>query len=196
MRRLSHRLILIFLAVPMMSSMAFGLDVELATNSLSGAQEHDHEHDHADEGAGLAWLGKLHPLVVHFPIALLLAAGLAELILALGGQKWAWLQGSARFSVLLGGIGALVAAPLGWLAATGAEYGSDLEGTLWWHRVLGTATAASAVALLIASERLARSLQPDPARSFFRALLFATCILIPLTGHLGATLVFGPAFLF
>ena len=46
-----------------------------------GPPSHDHATDHGDpEGFGrvVRFLGKFHPVVVHFPIALILAAALAE----------------------------------------------------------------------------------------------------------------------
>ncbi len=51
-----------------------------------GVGQHDHARDH-DPGAEVTgparfiqWLGKFHPIVVHFPIALLVAAAVAELL--------------------------------------------------------------------------------------------------------------------
>jgi uncharacterized membrane protein len=167
-----------------------------ATEESEGAQEHDHATDHGDESGGLTiMLGKVHPMVVHFPIALILAAGLAELLILVGGSKWLWLQGSSRFGIALGGMSALLAAPLGWLAASNADYGPDLLDTLLYHRILGVTTAVAAVLLWIISERLARSQDRGTSRKMYRSLLFATCLIIPITGHLGATLVFGPGFL-
>jgi uncharacterized membrane protein len=161
-----------------------------------GAEDHDHSKDHGDAGGGVvAMASKIHPMVVHFPIALILAAGLAEMLILLGGTKWLWLQGSVRFGVALGGLSALVAAPLGWLAASHADYGSDLVDTLLYHRILGVTTAIAAVLLWILSERMARSQDRGNSRKVFRGLLFATCVIVPVTGHLGATLVFGPGFL-
>ena len=64
----------------------------------------------------VGWLGRFHVLVVHFPIALLVAAAVRE--------GWSWWLGlrmptpAVRFCVLLGAAGATVGAVLGWLEAT------------------------------------------------------------------------------
>jgi len=55
------------------------------------------------------FLGEVHPLVVHFPIALLLAAALAQLFVY-GGKPW---EGAVRYCLYLGALGAVVAAGLG-----------------------------------------------------------------------------------
>ncbi len=78
---------------------------------------HDHATDHGESDAsGLGKLvnfaGKFHPVVVHFPIALGLAALLAE-ILALF-TKAELFRAAARFSIVTAALGALVAVPLGW----------------------------------------------------------------------------------
>ena len=56
-------------------------------------------------------VGKFHPLVVHFPIALLMVAGLLELV------EWRRGRGPSRESLILVRIGALaavVSAVSGW----------------------------------------------------------------------------------
>jgi hypothetical protein len=135
----------------------------------------------------LRWIGKFHVSIIHFPIALLLAAALGEL--------WsAWRRGrvpspAVRFCVLLGAAGAVAAAPLGWLHA---DIGGNGAGpTLRLHRWFGTAAALCAVLAALASEwdvrRGRRSL-------LFRVLLGAGAVLVGVAGHLGGTLVHGEDF--
>jgi len=83
---------------------------------------HDHggesrgEHDHASHADAptrgftrwVHWVGRLHPMVVHFPIALLLFAALAELILIATGSPP--FEHVARISLSAGALGALPAA--------------------------------------------------------------------------------------
>lgn len=122
-------------------------------------------------------LGRLHPLVVHFPVALIMVAGLAELCAVLR-QQTNW-HGYARFSITVGALGALVAAPLGWLAAgpPGADALTE------WHRWLGIATylASTSAALLVRTSWL----------TAYRVTLLASVALVAAAGHLGGLLAYG-----
>jgi uncharacterized membrane protein len=136
----------------------------------------------------LRWLGKFHVVTVHFPIALLLAAAVAEL--------WALGRGArlplpaVRFCVLLGAAGAAVAAVLGWLLAWGG-YGAGSPRLLALHRWLGTTAALLAVGSAVLSEADARA---GRRRPWFRILLFLGALLVGVAGHLGGTLVHGEDF--
>ncbi|HEV3258993.1 MAG TPA: cytochrome c [Gemmataceae bacterium] len=134
----------------------------------------------------LAWLGKFHISVIHFPIALLLAAALGEL--------WALVRRlpvpspAVRFCVLLGAAAAVPAAALGWLHATYGGYGSSDSQLLNLHRWFGTTTAVWAVVVALLSEADARA---GIRRRRFRVALFLGALLVGLTGHLGGILAYG-----
>jgi uncharacterized membrane protein/mono/diheme cytochrome c family protein len=136
------------------------------------------------------WLGRFHVLVIHFPIALLLAAAFGELITVLRGDQA--MRPAVRICVLLGATGALAAAALGWLHADVGGHGSAAGGILRLHRWLGTSASLVAVAIALACEwdhrRGRRSL-------LFRILLFSGAALTALTGHFGGLMVHGHAFL-
>lgn len=159
------------------------------------AHGHGHVHDHptgALESSAAQrlgrFVGRFHPVAVHLPIGLLIAAAVAELLLMWRGQ--AWFAAAARFCVLLGALAAPAAATLGWLAATGASYEGELASVLEKHRWLGTTTAILAVILMIASELSRR--KPTLGRLVtYRGLLFLTFAIVGVTGHLGGTLVYG-----
>lgn len=59
--------------------------------------------------------GRLHPMMVHFPIALILAAVVMELF-TLGNFRHSFRAG-IRFLVIIGTISALFAALMGWFLA-------------------------------------------------------------------------------
>jgi uncharacterized membrane protein len=136
----------------------------------------------------LHWLGRFHVVVVHFPIALLLAG--------LAGELWAvWRRSrvpspAVRFCVLLGAASAVPAATLGWLHAWGG-YGAGAPEVLALHRWTGTAAAVGAVVLAALSEA-------DASRGvrsvWFRVLLLLVALLVGAAGHFGGTLVHGEAF--
>lgn len=79
----------------------------------------------------LDWLGRLHPVIVHFPIAFFPAA----LFTAIVGRRRSAFAAPVQFMVVAGGIIAPVAALLGWLDAMSA----DPDPLLTVHRWLGTA---------------------------------------------------------
>jgi uncharacterized membrane protein/mono/diheme cytochrome c family protein len=136
----------------------------------------------------LHWLGKFHVMVVHFPIALLLAAA--------AGEAWsAWRRKgqpapAVHFCVLLGAISAVVSAVLGWLHAA-SGYGLDSPVILAWHRNFGTATAIASVILAVLSEIESRR----GTRSWwFRLLLLLVALLVAVAGYFGGRLVYGDDF--
>lgn len=164
----------------------------------ASASETREEHDHASHGeersSGLRswveWVGRLHPMLVHFPIALLLLAALAEFLANRSNdQRFGF---SARFSLWVGTIGALTAAPLGWADALGMadEYTGSSATLLLYHRWVGTATAAVALVALVFCERFHRSGVTSHRRAF-RLALFTAAALVIVAGHLGASLIFG-----
>lgn len=87
------------------------------------------------------WLGRLHPIIVHFPIAFFPAA----LFTALVGRRRPAFAAPVQFLVVAGGIIAPISAILGWLNAIGA----DPDPLLTVHRWLGTAIGIAAIPLAI-----------------------------------------------
>jgi uncharacterized membrane protein/mono/diheme cytochrome c family protein len=150
------------------------------------------EHETTERRSRSMWertlrlVGKLHVVVIHFPIALLVAAVIAEM--------WSvWRKKAApspvvRFCVLLGAAGAVQAAALGWIHAAFAAVGAGSTQTLAFHRWLGTAASLWAVGTFIASEREARR---GVRSRLFRASLLVGAALIGAAAHLGGALVYG-----
>lgn len=144
------------------------------------------------EAQGLArlarLLGKLHPAAVHFPIALLLAAAVAE-ILHVRTRKGVFRQG-ARFAAAAGAITAALAAPLGWAAASHTPFPPSLGETLEWHERLGIGTAVASAVCALLSESSAR--RPGKRlRGAYLTSLFVAAGLAAAAGYFGGTLVFG-----
>ncbi|NNC73520.1 MAG: hypothetical protein HKN78_11685 [Sphingomonadaceae bacterium] len=131
------------------------------------------------------FLGRLHPFLVHFPIALLLMAALAEFILFLNPA--AGLYTTVRFLVWTGAAGSILAGALGWFAA-GFRL-SDRSEILGLHRWNGTGIAIGTVLLALLVPR------PDDVarrRTAFRVLLVGIAGLLLWQGYLGGELVMGP----
>jgi mono/diheme cytochrome c family protein/uncharacterized membrane protein len=130
----------------------------------------------------LHWLGKFHLLLLHFPIALVVAAGFGEV-------RSVWRRDplpsdSVRFCLWLGALAAIPTAGLGWLhAADGAGLGPSQ--LLNAHRWLGTTAAALLVIAAVCVERDARG----GARSRAAWLLMTLGITVTaLTAHFGGLL--------
>lgn len=127
------------------------------------------------------WLGRAHPMIVHFPLALFPMALLA-LVLSRRAPEW---MIAARFMVVAAGITALPAALLGWFAGGWPSPGNEF--TLEVHRWLGVgiAMAGLALALLVARRRGAL-----PWAWSFAALLVINIALVA-QGWFGGALVHG-----
>jgi len=134
----------------------------------------------------LEFLGRFHVLLVHFPIALILAAALAELALVLR-PGWS-LEDAGQYCLFLGALGAIAAASTGWLRAETATVPAAHEEILFWHRWLGVTTAV----LALATAWLGR--QPGRAgdRRPYRVGLLLCAVVVGFGAHYGGLLVYGP----
>ena len=137
----------------------------------------------------MAFLGRLHPLLIHFPIALVIAAAAAEV--------WAIVTGDARWRTVAvgnaraGAVFALMAVLTGWRLASAP--GVEMTSLLAWHRWLGSVTAAATLTAALAASRTERRRLFKV--SVYRITLLGAGALVALTGHLGGLLVWGADFL-
>lgn len=138
----------------------------------------------------LEWIGRFHVLTVHFPIAMLFGAVLAEAWFVI--RRDSRPSPTVRFCVVIGAAGAVVAAALGWPHAALGGFGDTPSALLTWHRWLGTFVAAAAVATLIVGEIDARR---HSRTAMFRVMLFALALIVTVTAHLGGLLTHGDDFL-
>ena len=136
----------------------------------------------------MALIGRLHPLIVHFPIALVIAAAFAE--------SGAWLTCDWRWRVVafanlrLAAVFAIAAAFAGWRFAAGA---GESTAVVEWHRWLGVCAAAATVAAALAT--VTDDGQSPAAKAVYRAALMSATVLVIVTAHLGGVLVWGADFL-
>jgi len=135
---------------------------------------------------GLTFAGKLHPLAVHFPIALVLCAALMEAPGAIRGRR---VSGDVpRTMLALATAGMLVAVPLGWASAATSDHPS-MEEVVELHRWLGIAAGATTGAAYLLGLRAHRG-KPG-MRVPYLATLYGAAIGTAVSGHLGATLIYG-----
>ena len=98
----------------------------------------------------MAFISKFHPLLVHFPIALVLAAAGAECVV-IATTRTAW-RTVAVANIRAAAAMGVVTAITGWLFASSPLV--DLGPSLEWHRWLGMAGAAGAIGAALLSSRL------------------------------------------
>ena len=139
-------------------------------------------------GKLIGWLGGFHPPSVHFPIALLTVAAVAELLLMVTGKSKRDLNAVSRYCVGFGALTAVVAGVLGWFL--GGFQVTDASWVKTTHRWLGTSTVALAGLALVLSE-LCRHPNRHRTRISFRVALFIVAALVSVTGFFGGALVFG-----
>lgn len=168
------------------------LDEGIAANAIPASehadQEHDHARDHHASSSSLRLLGKLHPIVVHFPIALIIAALLAAVLFVV--TKREIFAHCTRFLLPLGAAGAVAAAGIGWINAMYVNYPGELETVLFRHRWLGVSTAVVALVAAIVYE-IAKRRKNRTGEIVALIALTLAALLVGATGHLGATLIYG-----
>ena len=137
----------------------------------------------------MALVGRFHPVIVHFPIALVMVAAWAEgVALATHDSRW---RAVAVINVRAGALFAFAAAIAGWRLAATLSLDSSL--LMQWHRWLGVAatvlTAAAAVATFRTGVGSLRGLW------IYRIALASAAVAVAATGHVGGLLVWGANFL-
>ena len=136
---------------------------------------------------GAAHLQNIHPLVVHYPLALLSVAALLYLLTWIAGRPgWAWV---AFWMLILGTAGALAAAATGLYAEDAVMVARTVRAHLLVHHkqlmlaTVGLATAGSLWAALAPPF-------PGRARPVFILLLIAMVAVMTVGADYGGRLVY------
>lgn len=166
-----------------------------APASTPGHGGHDHVtggHNHGPGSAAprlVAWLGRFHPVVVHFPIALSILAALAAVLGRFRASEP--FRNTARIATHGAAITAIPAILLGWFAAAATPH-PGLDAVLDWHRWLGTAAGAGLIAVAACTELAYRRV--DGSRWAWLVVIGSVlmALVVGIVGHLGGILVFGP----
>jgi plastocyanin len=137
-------------------------------------------------GEIIRWLGKFHPAAANFPIALLVAAAVAEILLAATGRQV--FDAANRFCLWFGALAAVLTGTLGWFL--GGFRTTDPSGVLATHRWLGTSTDVLAVFTLLVGEASRRPGRKR-ARRWFAVLLVVVAVMVLAAGFFGGALVYG-----
>jgi uncharacterized membrane protein len=133
-------------------------------------------------------LGRLHPVLLHFPVALLVLGAVLE---GVRGFRNSEFLGRAVVGLFgLGAMAALLTVGSGWLLAAHEHIRSDQRDILELHRWLALVAAIWAVLAWLGARVWRNSITPGKvwARRLMAALTF---VLIAASGHFGALLVWG-----
>jgi uncharacterized membrane protein len=125
----------------------------------------------------LEFIGHLHPVIVHFPIGILL---LGVLMMVYEHYSKVDLQLPISFAFLVGSISAVLACIAGWILSNSGEYDALL---VQKHQWTGISTAV--IGLLVYFLKQYRKL-----------LAVILTLLVFITGHYGGTLTHGENYLF
>ncbi|MHA4896781.1 DUF1549 domain-containing protein [Pedobacter sp. PWIIR3] len=135
------------------------------------------------------FLGHLHPLAVHFPVALLVFAAFLELFTLKNYHSK--FRAGIDVLVITGAVSALVSVIFGLLLYLYGDYaGPVLKIHLW----TGIATAILSLITVGVLRQIGKNNSLTTIKAF-RTLLFSTAIGVSITGHFGAGLTHGDDFI-
>ena len=131
----------------------------------------------------LQTVGRSHPLLVHFPVALLVVAAASEL----GGlwRRSSEVGAMARGLVWFALPATFAAAFAGWTMSERDPVSRAMASTLEWHRWTGVGVLALTLLCVLLRQKT----------SAFRCVLFCSAIGVAVTGHLGGTMSWGEGYL-
>ena len=138
-----------------------------------------------------ALLGRLHPALVHFPIALILVAAVAELLCV--ARKDGRYADAARFMVTAAAWISLPAAATGFLRAGNITMDATEQHLFVVHRIAGIATPVLIFLCAGLGEGVRRSGQIWELM-LYRAVLLMSAVSAVIAGYYGGEIVFGAGF--
>jgi len=126
------------------------------------------------------FLGILHPILLHFPIALIVMAVVSEIL-------WRYTRNplfddAARFMIIAAALFAIPTVLTGLAFSYGAEYEGANVSFFEWHRLLGFFTMSLAIVTAFI-----RQYKP----TVYICSLILLLVSVTLTGYFGGSLTFG-----
>ncbi len=135
----------------------------------------------------LHFIGRLHPLLVHLPIGILVMAALLDIF---GRRKKFQALGTVvPFVLLVGATSSVITLISGWLIPKNGQYDEILLNYHFW----------SALALTVGVFILyfiSQGDKPKRARKFYVPFFILVMLLLTVTGHFGGSLTHGSNYLF
>ncbi len=137
----------------------------------------------------IPWLGRVHPVLVHFPLAGIPLAFLGLLVWMISGR-----ESFAKADIpplLVGTLASVAAVITGNIALDSMRFSATMAVIAEWHELVSTTIMI--LALGLSAFRVWRwNRLTGSWRWVYAGALFVTCVLLGVTGYLGGSLVFGP----
>lgn len=142
-----------------------------------------------DTGEFYFFLGRFHPMILHFPIGLLVVLGVLELMAlyrtSQGFESAIWVV------LILTCVTSIVAAVFGLFLSWSDSYAED---TLFWHKWLGIAVAVLTAVAVLLKQQYARTDVPRYGNAY-RVVLLAGIVTMGIAAHNGGSLTHGSNYL-
>jgi len=160
---------------------------EAAADDSGGHSHWGLDPDSSTFSKVMASFGKYHPLIVHFPIALLLTAAFAQ-VLNIRSKKGAY-DNAVTVLVWTGALGALGAGVLGWMHSGPVQANENAVMSI--HRWLGTTLLVGGFIIAYFMQKAAKAEGGLSKNMVFNVLLFGGALAVAFNGFLGGALAHG-----
>lgn len=131
----------------------------------------------------IQWVGNFHPIIMHFPIALIVMTAISELLFF--WYRTSLFDQASRFMIIAAAITAIPTALTGLAYGYDVQYEDIMATYFWWHRFLGIF-----IMLLAIITATLRELSSQKKAAYYLCL-FVLFISVNVTGFLGGSLTFG-----
>lgn len=138
-------------------------------------------------------VGTLHPVLVHFPVALIVTAFVAEMLFVSKREKW--FRDAARFMINAAAWVSVFAAAAGFALAAAMSFDPELATAFTIHRIAGVATPVI-VFLAAGLGESARRTGQIWELLLYRVFLALAVVAVAVAGLNGGLLVYGVDFFF
>ena len=125
----------------------------------------------------IKWIGQFHPIILHFPIALIIMTCISELLFLWKGDVI--YKHASLFMIISSVIFVIPTVLTGLAFGYNVYYDNALTSVFWWHRTFGITTALLTIAAVFF---LMRSKNDLSAYYLCLGLLFVS---VSITGYLG-----------
>lgn len=130
----------------------------------------------------LSFIGRFHPMIVHFPVSLIFVVLFMEIIAGL--KKTVNFKAAIKLLIIVSFVSSIVAVVTGLLLSGSGDYGTD---ALSRHQWAGIITMILSSLMVLAWYKSSRIVQ--------KGLLVVTTIAVTIAGHYGASLTHGEEYL-